>query len=416
MKFRLTENLGLKVAAVLFAALLWLVVVNVDDPVDSMVFRNIPVQVTNEEVITNTGKTYQIIEETQTVSAIVYARRSVLSEISAEDIVAVADMREMELKSLVPLTVYVQGYDGKYESAEASPRNIQVKIEDQTKNSFPLTVSTTGTLRDGYVLGEVKTNPETITIRGAESLVGRIDKAVARVDISGLGEDAELNAELILYDAEGIVLDQTLLANNLGDRGVSVSVQVLSTKSLPLTFDVSGEPAEGYIYMGLTSEPGKIDVCGTTEDLNEVENIQIPGTELNLDGETTKLERVVDVMPYLPEGVSLVDETANNVIVTVSIEQEGARTIELPVESIIVNNLSEDLKISYLDVEDLELQFKGAQDALNILDIRNAVSIDLKNYNTAGEYTVNVKVEVPDTVTLATQPTIKVALTDKKEK
>ena len=98
MKFRLTENLGLKVAAVLFAALLWLVVVNVDDPVDSMVFRNIPVQVTNEEVITNTGKTYQIIEETQTVSAIVYARRSVLSEISAEDIVAVADMREMELK------------------------------------------------------------------------------------------------------------------------------------------------------------------------------------------------------------------------------------------------------------------------------------------------------------------------------
>ena len=46
MKNKLTNNIGLKFAAVLFAALLWLIVVNVDDPVDTNIYRNIPVTVT----------------------------------------------------------------------------------------------------------------------------------------------------------------------------------------------------------------------------------------------------------------------------------------------------------------------------------------------------------------------------------
>ena len=50
MKNKLTNNIGLKFAAVLFAALLWLIVVNVDDPVDTNIYRNIPVTVTNEPI------------------------------------------------------------------------------------------------------------------------------------------------------------------------------------------------------------------------------------------------------------------------------------------------------------------------------------------------------------------------------
>ena len=96
MKNKLTNNIGLKFAAVLFAALLWLIVVNVDDPVDTNIYRNIPVTVTNEEVVTNTGKTYQILDDTQTVTVAVTAPRSVLSQIKNNHIKSEADMREME--------------------------------------------------------------------------------------------------------------------------------------------------------------------------------------------------------------------------------------------------------------------------------------------------------------------------------
>lgn len=39
------ENLSLKVIALFFAVFLWLIVINIDDPVDTQTFDNIPVEV-----------------------------------------------------------------------------------------------------------------------------------------------------------------------------------------------------------------------------------------------------------------------------------------------------------------------------------------------------------------------------------
>ena len=82
--------------------------------------------------------------------------------------------------------------------------------------------------------------------------------------------------------------------------------------------------------------------------------------------------------------------------------------------SIGVNNLSKKLKISYGDVEEIQMRFRGAQEALNVLDIQNAVSIDLKNYYTAGTYEIPVSVSIPNTVEWEQQPVIKIVLTEKK--
>ena len=42
MKKSLTNNIGLKLLAFIFAFMLWLLVVNIDDPVGSKTFENIP--------------------------------------------------------------------------------------------------------------------------------------------------------------------------------------------------------------------------------------------------------------------------------------------------------------------------------------------------------------------------------------
>lgn len=80
MRKRITNNLALKILAFLIAAFLWLVVVNIDDPVDDKTFSNIPVQVTHEEVITDNNNTYQIVDNTQEINVTVTAQRSVLDK------------------------------------------------------------------------------------------------------------------------------------------------------------------------------------------------------------------------------------------------------------------------------------------------------------------------------------------------
>lgn len=414
-KYKFTNNMGLKVMALVFSAFLWLIVVNVDDPVETSTFRNIPVTVKNPEIVTNEGKTYKILDDTQTVTVVVKAKRSVLSKLSANNIVATADMSEMQIDSLIPIRATIPGYEGRY-NTEIMPVNLRVKTEDQTKNVFPLTVSASGTPRDGFVVGEMVTNPEKITVRGAESLVNSIDKAVAKVDVSGLSKTTVLQAELIYYDSNGNVVDKSQLKDNLGSEGVTVNVQALNTKSVALNFSVSGIPESGYIFSGLTCEPDKIQVSGTAEVLEGFEELEIPASEIDITGAAEKLEKTIDILPYLPEGIQLVDETANNIVVIISIEQEGTRTIELSVEAIRVNNLQDNFRVSFDENTDIELQFKGIQEVLDSLNIRNAASIDLKTYTKPGTYEVPVNIETAANITLTKKPTVKVVLTEKDEK
>ncbi len=411
---RFTQNMSLKIMAFLFAMLLWVIVVNVDDPVVSAVYRDIPITVVNDDVVTNKGKVYQIVDDIQKVNVTVYAKRSVISKITSESISATADLSQMDVNTyMVPITATVKGYEANVQSIDTNPRNIEVNIQDVTGKKFPISVSTTGTPRDGYVVGEMTTNPKEVTLRGSETLIDSIEKVVAKIDISGMSDTAVVDAELVCYDSNGNAVDQTKLSNNLGDKGISVNVQMLNTKNVDLNFTVSGNPADGYIYTKMTVEPESVQVCGTEDVLAEINSIDIPADKIDITGEKSKKEYTIDILPYLPKGVSLVDETANNVVVTVQIEQEGTKTIELPVESIQVKNLSDELKISFEAEKDLVLTFTGLEQELATLDIKNAASIDLKNYTEEGEYDVPVTIETATGVTLLEQPTVKISLKEK---
>ena len=78
------------------------------------------------------------------------------------------------------------------------------------------------------MVGSLTADPEKVTLRGPKTLISEISKVVAEVNVSGLSEDAELEAKLVLYDVNGNVIDQTLLENNLGKEGISVRVKLLS--------------------------------------------------------------------------------------------------------------------------------------------------------------------------------------------
>ena len=239
MKKRLMNNWGLKILAFFVAALLWFVVVNIDNPITDQTYSNIPVNVINAEVLASedSPKTYQIVDNTQTVNVTVRAKRSVLSKISQEDIIAVADMKELVLGSQIPIQVSVKGHE--YKEAYSNPRNLQIHLEDEETRKFPIVPKTTGTVRDGYVLGNIQAVPERVSIRGPKSVIDKISKVEASVSVSGLSQDTVLPSELILYDQDGNKIDQQLLMNNLGTDGVGISVQLLNTKNIPIVFDTS---------------------------------------------------------------------------------------------------------------------------------------------------------------------------------
>lgn len=413
-KYKFTDNLGLKIIVVIFAAFLWLIVVNLDNPVSTQTFSEVPVTIINEDIILSAGDTYQVLGE-EKVSVVVSATRQVRQKLTKEDIVATADIKEMDTSTgLVPIKISIPNYAGKYESAEAAPRNLQIQREKSGKKVLSLTVSTGDSkVRDGYILGDMTVNPDKVTITGPESILDQIDRAVALIDVEGLAKDSEETAKLGLYDISGNPISQTRLGNNLGEGGITVSVEVLKIKSVPISLSVSGTPAEGYKYTGYSSEPETVQIYGEKDVVDKIEEIDVP--VIDVSGASQPIQKSVNISEYLPEGVQLVDEKTANITVTAMVEEEGTRTINFMVSSIQINNLAEGLQVSYEPDTEIALRFSGDQKALEMLDISNAVSVDMSAYVVPGVYDVHVDVDIPEGITLMKKVTVQLTVAEKEQ-
>ena len=130
---------------------------------------------------------------------------------------------------------------------------------------------------------------------------------------------------------------------------------------------------------------------------------------------TENVVKNVDITPYLPEGIMLEEGSTGTLSVTVVIEQEGTRTIDFLVSSIRITNLADDLQVSYQPDAEVALQFRGQQALLDVLDISNAVSVNLKNYTQEGTFVIPVDIDVPDGIEIVGSPEIQIALEKKQD-
>lgn len=419
MKDRWKNNLGLKIMAVLFAVFLWWAVVNIDDPVKDKTFK-IEVDVTNTDVITSNGKSYKIVNDATTVTVTVTARRKVLSEITAEDIVATADLREMDGTTLlVPIRVTVKGFQNNIESATANPRNIQIQTEDTQKRTFTIEPVATGEVRDGHEVGSMVVEPQTIDISGPKSVLNRIERVVAKADVSEMSEDGTVLGELIYYDSAGNIIDKSQLSSNCDKKGVSVDVTIYAVKKIGLQFDTSEiNPADGYVFSGLGVEPNEIEVAGLDEKLADLQTLTIGSEALKKDGLTTKTEVVVDVVEYLPDGIKIAGgATEKKIVVSIILEKAGTKSILLPVRSIKVSGVAEEFELTYGPEQEVELRFSGSNDVLASLTSEKILAkIDLASYKEEGTYDVPVQVtDSPDGCEYLGEVTVQIILTKNVE-
>ena len=56
MKKKITNNLDLKILALFFSVILWLIVVNIDDPVKTVTFSGVEVKILNGDELTKKGQ------------------------------------------------------------------------------------------------------------------------------------------------------------------------------------------------------------------------------------------------------------------------------------------------------------------------------------------------------------------------
>ena len=155
-KFRnkLTDNIGLKIIALVVAALIWLLVTNNNNPTKSMLFTNVPIKVVNQDSVADIGKVAEL-EGSGTVTIKVKERRKVLDRLAknGSDFYIEADLENITDMNTVPLTVTCSNPSITWDEIEISPSSLKVTLEEKVEQAFVISVSTSGIQAAGYEVG-----------------------------------------------------------------------------------------------------------------------------------------------------------------------------------------------------------------------------------------------------------------------
>ena len=406
MKNRLMHNWQLKLLSLAMAVGLWFVVVSINDPVQTKPYGGIPVEVINDSVITSEGKVYEILDNSNNISIEVTARRSVLEKLGRDDFKAVANMQDIQLMKYVPINVSCTKNVVINDITTKTP-NLQISIEDSDTKTLPIVVRTIGTPGDGYVIDKVNTiaSPESVRITGAASVIKKISKVYAEVDVSGITMDTDRVTALKLYDNDGDIIKNTSLKYNVDVSKIDVLVKLLKTKEIPIRASASGDVEDGYRYTKISCEPSTITLAGSAEVLKNITMIEIPESAIDVSGATEDVEKVLDITAYLPDDTQLATEEEATVAVTVAVEKLENQTVTIKKSQIELLNVADGRNVTFLTNTDLSVQIRALKKSLDGLDTSEwEAHVDLLDYREEGTVEVPVTIVLPEGYELVDTP------------
>lgn len=367
MKEKITHNLGLKILSVGLAALLWLVVINSQDPLETCVFEDIPVTIINEEALAAKDKIPEVVEG-DTISVVVEARRSVCDKLTKADIIAVADFEKISVTDAVPIDVSVQGYsNGEVDIVRGTNQMMKLRLEDSLSKDFRVKISTTGQTKEGYVIGDMVASPNMITLTGSSTQISKIKEVVLVVDIEGISQESQATGVPVIYDMNGDVVNSTKVAMNITE--VAVTIPVLKTKTVKIIVSAVGEPAIGYEVGSISYQPDMVTVAGTPSDL------VLLGSALYAYCDVTNQSDVVEeninissLWDEALESLRLADE--DKLAVTITMKPYEEKVFELTPAAIELRGTSETLQYKILSVDSSQVHVSGKTASLKDVNLQ----------------------------------------------
>ncbi len=411
MKKKLTNNIGIKILSVVLAFIIWIVIVNIDDPVTSRTF-SVAVQILNEDVVTGIKKVYNVVEGSE-VEVTVKGNKSFVDNLRSENIIATADMKYLSKTGSVTIDVECNKYTTtKYTLELGAVKNMVVELEDITTKRLPVKFNIVGEVPDGYYVStnQMKARPGTITVTGGESVINKLESIVVDVNVNKMTRDFEVNATPKAYDNNKDLMDAKKLKLEFSADSVEVAVSVFTTKTIPLNVKVSGTPTYGYYLGDIVYEPNKITVAGYAKNLDKIDSLDFT---VDVTGKSSTVEKVLELTDdLLPDGV-IYAGTDTQIPVSITIEQLKAKEFTISFNDILVKLPSEITTYSFVNpAQQYTIKVLAPDDQLADITVdKLKPTIDLSN-KTYGTYSIPLTFAEGYTVEVIGKSQVEVTLTD----
>lgn len=409
MKKALTNNLGMKILAILIAFIGWLVIINYDDPTITKTISGIKVTMENEASISDAGKWYSV-ESGGTVSIVVRGKKSVVDGLSTSDFEAIADLSKYSITYAVPVEVsLIQNID--VDIVEGKTSTLMINLENYITKQFAVTATIKGSVAEGYYIGlsEISVNPNRIEVSGPESVISKIASVKCIVDVTDASSEFSTVCEPIAYDAAGNRVTSAYM--EFGVNSISTSGTPLNMTTVPVKVEVTGEAASGYAITDVLCSEEEITVASADASyIKKLEEIILTVDDTDFEQDYTATLNIAD---YLPAGTKIVSDN-RKADVTVKIEQLVEKTIDFKANDVKFYNLPNDVICNYDGDYNLKVVISGLSEVLNDITIEQLTpTIDVGNLR-MGTQKAAISFEKIEGVSIISIPKLTVILEEKQ--
>lgn len=288
------SNTVLKILSLLLAIALWAFVLGEVNPTVKKTIHGVPVEFTSVDTLED-RELAMVTQEGYTVDIVIEGARSDVGQLEISDIQATADLYGYDEEGENQVSVDVV-LPSKLSLEEVKTPDITVVLEELVSVSKPVTVEFTGKTADKTEATAVEVAPSEVEVKGAKSVVNRVDTVKVKIDSEELTEEVEVfNIVPSAYTKN----DKPVKNVSISANKVEVEAVLYHTKTVDLKVKTTGTSNND----AKVTIPDEITIKGTAESLARITSIATDYVDISEITENTVLP--IDLM--LPYGVEIAD-------------------------------------------------------------------------------------------------------------
>ena len=302
----LLNNWGFKLLALVLAVGLWAGLISQDPTLTrEKVFNDVTINVTGSETIKRNGLVVvsDLSSLLQDATLRVDVPQMQYQSAQASYYNARIDLSRITQTGVQEVRVLTTNSTAYGNVTEISPATLQIEVEEYiTRYRIPVAVDTVGTVPDGYYATTPSLDPPLVAVSGPRSLVEKVVRAEAVLDLSALPEREGLVRTALpfrLLDEQGNAVESSLLevtSESVLVDSVVVEQTLYSIRTLDLS-DVgliSGKPANGYEIKSVAITPEQVTAAGRAINLDALDTLY-PDSSVSVEGASQSFNQQVKV-------------------------------------------------------------------------------------------------------------------------
>lgn len=251
------KNMTAKVLSVILASILWIYVMNEQNPpVESTL--TVPLEARNM------AEGLMLVDAPESVRVKVRGPRSIVAGALPKDLKAYVDVRGLR-EGRHNTKVYAQTPTS-LELIEVTPDKLTVRIDTALQRQLPIEIRLAGNSAVGAVIAKATSSAVNVSLEGPKSLVETVDKVVAVIDLTGKNADFTASVPLLALNREGKEVEGVAISPDKVNVSINL-VRGANKKIVDIKPTVFGDLPPGVSLKRITTDPEKIEVSGDPETL-----------------------------------------------------------------------------------------------------------------------------------------------------